>query len=135
MLALNMLVPESIWLRSLHHRRSLLSATYEECQSMRIELVLAPVEDEEPHHRLVFEMPGVPQAGDCVTISRPDQAGNTEFIVRRTCWTLDTRETEPTHHAGEFAVGTTSSVTVECEFVAGPLSSEEHKRIAVSSPT
>ena len=102
---------------------------------MRIELALAPSEDEESHHRLVFEMPGVPHVGDCVTISRPDQAGNTEFIVRRTCWTLDSRETGPIHHVGESAVGTTSSVTVECEFVAGPLSSEEHKRITANSPT
>jgi len=102
---------------------------------MRVEFVLAPVEDEEPHHRLVFEMPGVPQTGDCVTISRPDQSGNTEFVVSRICWTLDYRDTGSSHYVGETVVGTTSSVTVECEFVAGPFSSEEHKRIAANSAT
>jgi len=100
---------------------------------MKVELVLAPVEDEEPHHRLVFEMPGVPQPGDCVTISRPDQSGHTEFVVTRTCWTLDHREAGSAPHAGESVVGTTSLVTVECEFVAGPFSSEEHKRVAANS--
>ena len=102
---------------------------------MRIELVLAPTEDEEPHHRLAFEMPGVPQAGDCVTVSRPDQSGHTEFVVSRTCWALDSGEAGSTQHAGESVVGTTTSVTVECEFVAGPFSSEEHKRIAANRAT
>ncbi len=100
---------------------------------MRVELVLTPLEEEEPHHRLVFEMPGVPRTGDCVTISRPGQSGNTEFVVNRTYWTLDHPETGSTHHAGESLVGTTTSVTVECEFVAGPFSSEEHKRVVANS--
>ncbi len=114
---------------------ALLATTDEECEAMRVELVLVPIEDEEPHHKLVFEMPGVPQAGDCVTISRPGQSGNTEFIVSRTCWTLDYPETGPIHHAGESIVGTTNSVTVECEFVAGPYSFEEHKSVAASGVT
>ena len=95
---------------------------------MRVELILEPVEGEEPHHKLEFEMPGAPRTGDCVTISRPGQSGCTDFIVRRTCWTLDYPEMESKHHAGECVVGSTSSVAVECEFVAGPYSAEEHKR-------
>ncbi len=102
---------------------------------MKVELVLVPVEDEEPHHKLLFEMPGVPRAGDCVMISRPGQSGSTEFIVSRTCWTLDYPEAGSIHHAGEPIIGTTSSVTVECEFVAGPYSSEEHKSVAVGGVT
>lgn len=102
---------------------------------MKIELVLAPVEEEESHHRLVFEMPGVPQSGDCITITRPDQSGNTEFVVTRTCWTLNSHETGAMQHAGESAVGTTSSVIVECAFVAGAFSSEEHKSIAADNAT
>ena len=102
---------------------------------MRVELVLAPLDVEEPHHRLVFEMPGVPRAGDRVTVSRPDQSGNTEFVVKRTCWTLDHPETGSPYHAGESVVGTTASVTVECEFVAGTFSSEEHKSVATTSAT
>jgi hypothetical protein len=111
------------------------NTTDEECQAMRVELALVPIEGEEPHHRLAFEMPGVPQIGDCVTISRPGQSGNTEFIVRRIHWTLNHRETGPAQHAGETVVGTTTAVTVECEFVAGPYSFEEHKSIAVSGVT
>jgi len=99
---------------------------------MIVELVLIPVEDEEPRHTLLFEMPSVPLAGDCLMISRIGQSGSAEFIVSRTCWTLDYPEAESTHHAGESIVGTTSSVTVECEFVAGPYSSEEHKSVAMS---
>jgi hypothetical protein len=106
-----------------------------ECEPMRVELVLVPIEDEEPHHKMVFEMPGVPVTGDCVTISRPGQAGSTELIVSRTYWTLDYPETGSIHHAGEAVVGTTTAVTVECEFVAGPYSFEEHKRVSVSGVT
>lgn len=95
---------------------------------MRVELILVPIEDEEPHHKLEFEMPGAPQTGDRVTISRPGQSGSTEFLVTRTCWTLDYPEMGSIHHAGECVVGTTNSVTVECEFVAGPYSAEEHKK-------
>lgn len=102
---------------------------------MRVELVLVPIEDEEPHHNLMFEMPGVPQTGDCVTISRPGQSGSTEFVVRRTCWTLNHPETGSNHHAGESIVGSTVSVAVECEFAAGPYSSEEHKKFSASSAT
>ncbi len=102
---------------------------------MRVEFVLVPIEDEEPHHNLVFEMPGVPQTGDCVMISRPGQSGNTEVIVSRTCWTLDCPEAGSLHHAGESVVGTTTSVIVECEFVAGPYWSEEHKCVAASGVT
>jgi len=98
---------------------------------MKVELVLVPLEDKDPRHTLLFEMPGVPRAGDCVTISQPGQSGSAEFIVNRTCWTLDYPEAGSMHHAGEFVVGTTSAVSVECEFVAGPYSFEEHKSVAV----
>ena len=102
---------------------------------MRVELVLVPIEEEEPHHRLVFEMPGVPRSGDCVTISRPGQSGSSEFVVSRTYWTLDYPETGSMPHAGGSVVGTTTAVTVECEFVAAPYSFEEHKSIAVNGAT
>jgi hypothetical protein len=97
---------------------------------MRVELVLMPIQDEEPHHRLMFEMPGVPQAGDCLTISRPGQSGHTEFAVTRACWTLDYPEPGWLHHAGETVVGTTSSVTVECAFVAGGLIAQARHAVA-----
>jgi hypothetical protein len=99
---------------------------------MKIEPVLAPVENEETHHRLVFEMPGAPHIGDCVTISRPHRSGHTECVVSRTFRALDHPETGSAHHAGEPVVGTTASVTVECEFVAGPFSSGEHRKIAAN---
>jgi hypothetical protein len=107
----------------------------EECKPMKVELVLSPIEEEVPHHKLVFEMPGVPRAGDCVTVTRPGQAGSSEFIVSRTCWTLDCPETGEMHHAGEAVVGITTAVIVECEYVAGPYSFEEHKYSIADSAT
>ncbi len=114
----------------------LTTAANQEYEAMKVEFVLVPIEDEEPHRKMVFEMPGVPRAGDCVTISRPGQSGNTELIVSRTCWTLACPETESAHLTGKTVAGTMAAVTVECEFVAGSFSSEEHKSFAaVATPS
>ncbi|MAF95874.1 MAG: alpha/beta hydrolase [Rhodospirillaceae bacterium] len=101
---------------------------------MKVQFLLFPDEGEEPDHTLMFELPGVPQVGDCVTISHPGQEGCTNFIVRRTHWDLDHPGLGPSHRAGESVVGTASAVTVECEFAVGPYSSEEHKRTAPCAP-
>ena len=94
---------------------------------MRIEFVFVPKEGEEPDHGVAFEMPGVPRAGDHVTIARPGQAGTASFVVRRVHWTLAYPEA-PSARCGALPVsGTTNSVMVECEFVPGPYSAEEHK--------
>ena len=96
---------------------------------MIVQFLFDPEKWEVAGEGLVFEMPGVPMAGDGVSISRPGQEGCTNFIVRRTCWDLDYPEEGPAHrYAGESVIGTTNAVTVECEFVVGPYSSEEHKK-------
>ena len=95
---------------------------------MKVQLLLYHRGDEKPDHRLMFDMPGVPQTGDCITISRPDQAGCTNFIVRRIQWALDCPNTVLPYHADESDIGATSAVTIECELAIGPYSSEEHKR-------
>ncbi|MBC8339893.1 MAG: hypothetical protein ISR51_02115 [Rhodospirillales bacterium] len=94
---------------------------------MKIQFLLFPDDGDEPDHNLMFDLPGVPQAGDRVTISHPGQEGCTDFIVRRACWDLDHPDPGPHHRAGEVIVGTTNSVTVECIFAVGQYSSEEHK--------
>lgn len=95
---------------------------------MKVQIQIIPDEPEASEHGLAFEMPVVPQVGDCLTISRPGQAGNSDFCVRRICWVLDYADEGTHHRADETVVGTTNAVVVECEFEVGPYSSEEHKR-------
>jgi hypothetical protein len=94
---------------------------------MRVEFVFIPKEGEEPDHGLAFEMPGTPQTGDCVTITRPGQAGAASFIVRRVHWTLDYPGPAAARCGAQPVTGKTNSVIVECEFVPGSYSSEEHQ--------
>ncbi len=101
---------------------------------MKIQFLLFPDEGDEPDHSLTFDLPGVPQTGDQVTISHPGQEGCTNFVVRRTLWDLDFPDPKTPHRAGEIVVGTMSAVTVECTFAVGPYSSEEHKRTAPCAP-
>ncbi|NQU61653.1 MAG: hypothetical protein HQ512_11035 [Rhodospirillales bacterium] len=102
---------------------------------MKIQFMLFPDEGDEPDHSLTFELPGMPQTGDRVTISHPSQEGCTDFIVRRIHWNLDHPDSGPSHRASEFVIGTTSAVTVECEFQVGPYASEEHKEVAAGTAT
>jgi hypothetical protein len=94
---------------------------------MRVEFVFIPKEGEEPDHGLAFELPGVPQRGDRVTLTRPGQAGVASFIVRRIHWTLDYPGPAKARGGARPVTGTTNSVIVECEFEPGSYSSEEHK--------
>ena len=95
---------------------------------MIIEFAFVPKDGEQPDHGMAFEMPSVPQAGDHVTIARSGQAGTASFVVRRVHWTLEPCPEAPAARCGAAPVtGTTRSVMVECEFVPGPYSSEEHK--------
>ncbi|MDH5411769.1 MAG: hypothetical protein OEY16_10315 [Alphaproteobacteria bacterium] len=94
---------------------------------MRVEFVFIPLEGKEPDHGLAFEMPGIPQKGDHVTITRPGQAGAASFIVRRIHWTLDYPGPAMARCGARPVVGTTTAAIVECEFEPGPFSFEEHK--------
>lgn len=97
---------------------------------MKVQLKIIPDEPEELDHGLTFEMPAVPRVGDCLTISRPGQAGCSHFCVRGIRWMLDCAAEGTHHRVDETVVGTTGAVMVECEFEVGPYSSEEHKRAA-----
>jgi hypothetical protein len=99
---------------------------------MKVQIRIVSDEGKELDPALEFEMPAVPRPGDRVTISRPIQSGSTDFIVRRTHWHLDYPDSGPPHRADEHIVGTTSAVTVDCEFLVGPYSSEEHRDTAAS---
>lgn len=94
---------------------------------MRVEFVFTPKEGEEADHGQAFEMPGMPQKGDYMTITRPGQAGAASFIVRRVHWMLDYPGPATARCGARPVTGTTNSVIVECEFEPGPYSFEEHK--------
>jgi len=95
---------------------------------MKIQFLLFQEEDDEPDQTLLFDLPGVPQVGDGVTISRPGQEGYSNFNVRRIQWDLDYPAESPAHRADETVIGSASAVTVECVYVIGSYSSEEHKK-------
>ncbi len=97
---------------------------------MRIDLVFMPGEGEQRERAMAFEMPGVPQVGDQVTIARPGQAGTAGFVVRRVRWALRHPEPASAQCGAAPVAGTTDSVVVECDFVPGPYSAEEHQPAA-----
>lgn len=97
---------------------------------MKIQFLLFQDEEDLPDQSLVFDLPGVPQTGDVVTISRPGQEGYTNFVVRRIQWDLDYPDNKPVHRTDEIVIGRTSAVTAECTYAVGPYSSEEHKKVA-----
>ena len=96
---------------------------------MKVQIVIIDSDAQEQDligHGLDFDMPVAPQVGDCLSISRPNQAGSTNLIVRRAHWSLEYPDTAPIPYSGEQIVGVTKSVLVECEFTVGPYASEEH---------
>lgn len=93
---------------------------------MKVEIVFMPEDGEEPHHAMTFEMPALPRVGDEITIARASQAGAATVVVRRVHWTL-AHPGVPATPGGRAVAGTTGGVTVECEFVPGPASAEEHR--------
>jgi hypothetical protein len=76
---------------------------------MKIQLKIIPDEPEELEHGLTFEMPAVPRVGDCLTISRPGQAGCSHFCVRGIRWMLDCAAEGTHHRVDETVVGTTGA--------------------------
>ncbi len=97
---------------------------------MNIQFVLFGKEGDETNQYLTFDMPSVPQAGDKVTISRPNQEGCSNFVVRRARWNLVFPDDKSSHRAGEIVVGSMGDVTVECSFAVGSYASEEHKGVS-----
>ena len=92
---------------------------------MEATLVFVPPGGGDAEYSLQFELPSVPQPGSYISITRPDQVGSEDFIVRHILWHLE----HPTTGAyGEGETGTMRELGVECEFARGPYSSDEHRR-------
>lgn len=85
-------------------------------------------------HGMDFEMPSVPRAGDLVTVSHPNQEGQTWFVVRRAIWSLDHPGVALPYRADERSIGAPGTVILECEFAVGPYQSEEHKDESACPP-
>jgi hypothetical protein len=104
----------------------------------------------EAEYSLDFELPGVPQPGDYVTVSRSDGAGVESFIVRRSWWLLEhparsqsspmgfgeaVQRSRGLHDGGDSSAppsppaGQVKSLMVECEIAEGPFPSEEHREV------
>jgi hypothetical protein len=82
---------------------------------MKVTLVFVPPDGGEADYSLDFDLPGVPQPGDYISITRPEEQGISDFIVRKSLWHLA-------------YPGNEQSIVVECEFAKGPFSTENHVR-------
>jgi hypothetical protein len=96
---------------------------------MKATLTFVPPGGGEQDYMLDFELPGVPQPGDYITIQRPGIPGTEDFIVRRTWWHLSYSDNKLVSTSEEPRVyGEATSIVVECEFARGMFSSDAHKR-------
>ena len=95
---------------------------------MKATLAFVPPGGGEADYYLEFELPGVPQPGDYISIARSGQQGTEDFIVRRTWWRLEHPDSTPGVSAERARSGTTQRVTIECEYARSPYSSESHRR-------
>ncbi len=96
---------------------------------MKARLVFVPPGGGEIDYSLDFDLPGVPQPGDYISIGRKDNPGGTEdFIFRRTWWHLSYPDSKTHHDSDNSPLGNTIHIGIECEFARGPFSTDEHKR-------
>jgi hypothetical protein len=93
---------------------------------MKVRLVFVPPEGGDVEYSLQFELPSVPQPGSYISITRPDQMGTEDFIVRRNLWHLEHPTTGAYGEEGE--TGAMGELYVQCEFARGPYSSDEHRQ-------
>ena len=96
---------------------------------MRVNLTFVPPGGGEADYSLEFDMPVLPRAGDNISISRPNQTGTEDFIVRRVWWQLSHPSTG-LYDDGDKPrpMGKADAVWVECEFAESGWSSEAHKK-------
>ncbi len=94
---------------------------------MKARLVFVPPGGGEADYSLLFDLPGVPQAGDYISIQRGEEPGTEDFIVRRTWWHLNTPETRAAVAAEDERMGEIADLVVECEFAVGHYSHDDHK--------
>jgi hypothetical protein len=95
---------------------------------LKATLAFVPPGGGEADYHLEFELPGVPQPGDYISIVRSRKRGTEDFVVRRTWWYLENPDSTPGASAERALTGTTRRVTVECEFARSPYASESHRR-------
>lgn len=95
---------------------------------MKATLVFVPPGGGESEYSLDFELPGVPQPGDYISVTRPGTEGMADFIVRRCWWQLSYPNDELYRDADSQTKGKVEYLLVQCEYALGPHSSEEHKR-------
>jgi hypothetical protein len=95
---------------------------------MKVRLVFVPPGGGEQDYYRDFEMPGVPQAGDYISVMRPGTHETSDFIVRRTWWHLEYPENTGIRSSDNPVYGSVHSVVVECEFAKGIHSNAEHLR-------
>jgi hypothetical protein len=93
---------------------------------MEAMLVFVPPGGGDAEYSLQFELPSEPQPGSYISLSRPDQLGTEDFIVRRSLWHLEHPTTGAYGEEGE--TGAMRGLYVQCVFARGPYSSEEHRR-------
>ena len=99
---------------------------------MKTRLVFVPPGGGKINYSLDFDLPGVPQPGDYITILRKDNpVGTEDFIVRRTWWHLGYPDSKTHHGSDHSPLGHTIGICVECEFGQGPYSTDEHRRTCV----
>jgi hypothetical protein len=99
---------------------------------MKVNLAFVSEDDQllEPH--LECDLPCLPQRGDTITILRSEQSGSAKLTVRNIHWVLDHSAESRPHQASKIAPGHLNQVTLECEFVVGSYTSEEHRNFAVN---
>lgn len=100
---------------------------------MRVQLVFVPPGGGETDYTLDFDLPGVPQPGDYISIRRPKEIGTEDFIVRRSWWVLDYPHEGGTVISilGEekpLPMGSLKHLVVECEFALNEGSTADHKK-------
>jgi len=88
---------------------------------VKVFLSFVPPGGGEVDYEAEFELPGVPQQGDYISIVEPEGPGTRDFIVRRTWWGLKFAD------RGE-QPGTLRKLVAECEFALSGGASESHKR-------
>ena len=96
---------------------------------MKARLVFVPPDGGEADYSLEFELPGVPQPGDYISVTRPWEEGTADFMVRRSWWYLNYPDNAL--HAWDDSppvYGTLERLLVECEFAKGPYSAPSHKK-------
>ena len=89
---------------------------------MEVTLLFVPPGGGKPRYQLQFDLPGMPQPGDHISITRPGEYGSEDFTVRRTVWSLESA----VDRAGPLS-GAVRSIVVECEYAMGAQSSASHK--------